>query len=398
MKLARSAVSVPRLTGMKINLIILACILLFGGYYMFAVLFDGGGNPRFLLDNLCGTRTRSQQTDDSPVQNGSKDELGRDMYALLSNEQRNLLRRSQACARQRELCGMNAKEVGQLILAPHDCKAAGRRFFYKNGWRTWEELQPLVTAEKGRQPHVCVVGCFANEVPCLQEPCLLQFFLRPGASDIRVLEQLYEKTEYSFVSEYNLMRILDAGGNIGMASMIFANLFPNATIIAIEPAGTNYEMLKMNVGPYPNVHPINAALWNTVTRVNVGNPGLGNEWGTMVWQSKEGVPALTVDLIQDLFNIDHFDFTKIDIEGAEKEVFTVSEENPMTWLRKIPLVMVEMHDWMKAGSSAPVLQVFGSGEIGVGGEKMQFKQIRDYGMWKAWENSGLVEDIRRKQP
>ncbi|GBG77944.1 hypothetical protein CBR_g25875 [Chara braunii] len=213
---------------------------------------------------------------------------------------------------------MDAHDLQRMISAPHDCCAHGRRYFFKGGWRNQNELENLMNEERGKRPPVCVVGCFANEVPCLKkEPCLLQFFLRPGTSDIRVLAQLYEESEYSFVSEYNLKTILDGGGNVGLASLIFANF--------------------------------------------VNEPGLGNEWGTMVQQSKEGVPAMTVDVIQDLFNVAHFDFAKIDIEGAEKEVFTPSETNTMEWLTAVPLVSVEMHDWMKAGSSQPVMKVFDTG-------------------------------------
>ena len=55
--------------------------------------------------------------------------------------------------------------------------------------------------------------------------------------------------------------IIDAGANVGLSAVFYANRFPNARIIAIEPEPSNYEMLKRNVVPYSNVTPVQAALW-----------------------------------------------------------------------------------------------------------------------------------------
>jgi len=55
--------------------------------------------------------------------------------------------------------------------------------------------------------------------------------------------------------------IVDAGANIGLASICFANKYANATIIAVEPEQSNFELLEENVAPYPNIVPVQAALW-----------------------------------------------------------------------------------------------------------------------------------------
>ncbi|MEZ6091277.1 MAG: hypothetical protein R3C05_25325 [Pirellulaceae bacterium] len=42
----------------------------------------------------------------------------------------------------------------------------------------------------------------------------------------------------------------------------FAMRFPSARILAIEPEDANFELLLKNVERYPNITPIQAALWN----------------------------------------------------------------------------------------------------------------------------------------
>jgi tRNA1(Val) A37 N6-methylase TrmN6 len=45
--------------------------------------------------------------------------------------------------------------------------------------------------------------------------------------------------------------IVDAGANIGMASIFFAQKYPDAKIIAVEAEASNFAMLARNVQPYP---------------------------------------------------------------------------------------------------------------------------------------------------
>mgnify|MGYP000361339186 CR=1 FL=1 len=42
------------------------------------------------------------------------------------------------------------------------------------------------------------------------------------------------------------------------------------------------------------------------------------------------------------------DLLKIDIEGAEKELFS---ENTDYWLGKVNMIIIELHDWMRKDCS-----------------------------------------------
>lgn len=178
--------------------------------------------------------------------------------------------------------------------------------------------------------------------------------LRTPSSDIPTYRQVFVDKEYAFSTRQDPKVIVDAGANIGLASVYFANKYPNARIIAIEPEQSNFEVLKANTKHYPNITPIQAALWNRNEEINLIDPGLG-KWGFMTGEKAaseaatdnicHAVKAMTVDSIMDEFGIDRINILKVDIEGAEKEVFS----DTSAWIDKVDALIVELHERMKPG-------------------------------------------------
>jgi len=61
-------------------------------------------------------------------------------------------------------------------------------------------------------------------------------FLRKGTSDKKVFREVFLFKIYNFPWPDNPPKIIiDAGANIGLSSIFFANRFPDAMIIAVEP-------------------------------------------------------------------------------------------------------------------------------------------------------------------
>jgi FkbM family methyltransferase len=178
--------------------------------------------------------------------------------------------------------------------------------------------------------------------------------LRVPSSDIRVFEQIFIRNEYKFDVNRDPEFIVDAGANIGLASVYFANQFPNARILAIEPEKENFEVLVKNVKPYPNVQPVLGALWGERAEVEVVDRGLGN-WGFMIETSSDRqtpsksshqkVEGMTVDMILDRYDVQKISILKLDIEGAELEVF----RNSSSWIDRIDSLIIELHEHMKPG-------------------------------------------------
>jgi FkbM family methyltransferase len=180
------------------------------------------------------------------------------------------------------------------------------------------------------------------------------FTLRIPSSDVRTYEQIFIRQDYYFEVRRDPQVIIDAGANIGLASIYFANRFPGAKIIAIEPEKGNFDLLKKNSAPYSNIIPIWGALWDKNRNIDLIDPGLG-QWG---YRTQQGNPAgrnsnkplytvrgMTVDSLMQEYGIDRVDIFKIDIEGAEREVFN----NAGSWINNVDSVIIELHERIKKG-------------------------------------------------
>ncbi len=185
----------------------------------------------------------------------------------------------------------------------------------------------------------------------------LPITVRLGTSDLIVFEDIFVKREYDWTFSAAPQLILDAGGHIGLSAAYFAVRYPEATIIAIEPDADNFDLLKVNTAHFPNVHAIRAALWHESGRISLRDPGLGS-WGFQVAAAdKPGPPtdlvrAITIPEIIEEFGLGRIDLLKIDVEGSEKEIFA----GCATWLSKVDVICIELHDRLKEGCSSVFYQ------------------------------------------
>ncbi|NWH04425.1 FkbM family methyltransferase [Desulfobacter latus] len=172
--------------------------------------------------------------------------------------------------------------------------------------------------------------------------------LRANTSDIDVFFQIFVKKEYQFNYRPDLEVIIDAGANIGMTSLYFAAAFPDARIFALEPEDSNYELLKENTRAYPNIIPLHCALWHRNAALKIANPKASKfSFEVRETDGIQSVQAVTIeDLIRD-YDLKFIDILKVDIEGAEKQVFS----NTRPWITQIGLVIAELHDSHQVGCS-----------------------------------------------
>ena len=177
--------------------------------------------------------------------------------------------------------------------------------------------------------------------------------LRPGTSDVPLLYHIFVEKEYSIKPQKEPSFIIDAGANVGFTAVYFANRFPKARIIAIEPEESNFKLLRRNTEAYPNVRCIKAGVWNSNTLLRITNLEKDSKWGFQVEETTTNGPntcqAISMNSILAEEKKKAIDIAKIDIEGAEKEVFAKNTQ----WLSKTNLIVIEFHDRMKPGSSEP---------------------------------------------
>ena len=189
-----------------------------------------------------------------------------------------------------------------------------------------------------------------------------RFSYRPTTEDRMVCEQIFFQRDYALdhlqrradiLKCYQACEnpiIVDAGANIGASSVWFALTYPKATILAVEPERSNFELLKANAAAFPSIVPINAAVSATNGVLFLRDPGFG-AWGFRTTAEPDErsyrVDALTLEELLGKVQGTPF-ILKIDIEGAESDVFS----RPPGDLDQFPLLIIELHDWMLPGQGS----------------------------------------------
>ena len=178
--------------------------------------------------------------------------------------------------------------------------------------------------------------------------------VRMKTTDHLAYAQVLLGREYEFDLPFSPRFIVDAGANIGMTSLYFAHRFPHAKVIAVEAEASNFDVLARNVRPYPSILPIHAALWSRDGEISISElditSGHGGEWAFSVHEGPGvKVRAVTMPTLMKEMQIPSVDLLKIDIEGAEKEVFEACD-----WMGNIQCLMIELHDRFKPGCSEAV--------------------------------------------
>lgn len=149
--------------------------------------------------------------------------------------------------------------------------------------------------------------------------------------------EIWQRGIYSFPCPSPSPRIIDAGANIGLATLYFRRHYPGARITALEPVPDIAEILEENLRSFGFFDVV-------VMRCALGKQSgvgrfLADPQGTAGHVSENG--NLRVDLVSlsELIGEERVDFLKLDIEGAEYEVLEECES-------RLPLVnhlFVELH-------------------------------------------------------
>jgi len=229
------------------------------------------------------------------------------------------------------------------------------------------EVQHIFANANGLRNRARLVGhCVAARVPVLQaalseDDLELVEFGRPyrirarrNGTDVMVLMQVFHYGEYdaSGVPWGKLRRIIDAGAHIGASTLYFAARAPHAEIACIEPEAGNRELLTLNVanrnGPLARI--FDAALWvrDEPVALGLGKVSVSHKVNS---QAKVGarVQGKRVPTILDDLGWDSVDLLKVDVEGAERDLFEDPELG--TWLPRVGTLLVECHSHKGFGSS-----------------------------------------------
>ena len=182
------------------------------------------------------------------------------------------------------------------------------------------------------------------------------FSFRNNPFDFATFEEVILKEDYNLTINFNPSTIIDGGANIGLTSVFFANKYPNADIVAVEPEEGNFEMLKKNTTNYGRISLIRSGIWSHSAILSVIDEGKGNNSFTVAEILSPKVDSINAISIYDIMqerSWDTIDILKLDIEGAEKNVFEKKFEQ---WLPRVKILIIEFHDRMVEGCSSTVLK------------------------------------------
>ena len=177
--------------------------------------------------------------------------------------------------------------------------------------------------------------------------------LRARSSDLDVMMKVFADREYELPLRQTPRSILDGGANVGFAAVYYAELYPDATVVAVEPDRDNFAVLQRNTAGYASIRGYEAAIWSSDTQVELEDPGMDQHafrvggLSQQINASRRSVTALSISTLAERESLPGFDLVKLDVEGAEREILL----NASGWLAQSKVLVAELHDRFVPGCS-----------------------------------------------
>ncbi|MEM2046085.1 MAG: FkbM family methyltransferase [Candidatus Bathyarchaeia archaeon] len=148
--------------------------------------------------------------------------------------------------------------------------------------------------------------------------------------DIDILYSIFYRKDYLF-QEMAVARpsvIIDLGAHIGLASIFFNTLFPNARIYCFEPDPLNFQLLEKNTSFFDNLALYQVAIGGSTGETILYSDSERHALSTIRTKydrkaSQIQVKIRTLDEV--LAEIGNVDLLKFDVEGSEYEIFANSQ-------------------------------------------------------------------------
>jgi FkbM family methyltransferase len=167
----------------------------------------------------------------------------------------------------------------------------------------------------------------------------LMMFRPFDAGDKMVYNQIFVNEELKPLTGIdNVNLIVDCGAHIGMSGRYLKWHYPNSDILLFEPAKSNFEILQEN---FPDTikngmaQALNLAVWSH--EVSLGITESEKSTAFRCYLGGNEVEALSLDFVFETY--DKIDILKMDVEGAEKYIFSRNTG----WIAKTRNIAIEIH-------------------------------------------------------
>jgi FkbM family methyltransferase len=174
-----------------------------------------------------------------------------------------------------------------------------------------------------------------------------------------ILEIWFDKSYFpnNFYTPKSEDVIVDLGANIGLFTIQAAQINPKARIAAFEPFSENFECLSKNISNFGfknvtlHTHAISSHYEQGLI-VETGDRSLDHQ---LIKQSEKTsdmsncapINVIPLEGMFDIIKANEISLLKVDIEGAEHDVFESTSENT---LKRIDRIALEYHDNLRPGT------------------------------------------------
>jgi FkbM family methyltransferase len=141
---------------------------------------------------------------------------------------------------------------------------------------------------------------------------------------------------------FSCRSVLDIGANVGVFALYMASRAPEATILCFEPASSNFEILQKNLtraGIRAKAHELALSASPGAGYLSLQGSSVEYSLGA-AGDHSEKVECVDWENLFRLAGVECFDFVKMDIEGAEREILTACTD---AQLRQMRVLSLEWH-------------------------------------------------------
>jgi FkbM family methyltransferase len=184
----------------------------------------------------------------------------------------------------------------------------------------------------------------------LKYPFLANISLRECGSDLATYHEIAVEEVYGSVlrAVENFQTVIDLGANVGLAALYFACKSPSCRVLCVGPNRETYDLLSQNVRELNRsgrCQTLRAAVWGTHRRLVFDQKSPADRYSTFAVRpaaatEPSDVEGYTMAEILDYSGFDCVDLLKVDIEGAERELFSAQD---LSWLARVGAIAIEFH-------------------------------------------------------
>lgn len=158
--------------------------------------------------------------------------------------------------------------------------------------------------------------------------------------DLWVVREVLGLRAYEMHAVEEPQVILDLGSNIGVSVLYFRARYPNARIHAVEPDPKAFELLEANTRglPHVSVHRLAVADHDGEALFFPASESFASSLRHDASVAATRVEARKLDTLMKELSLERIDLLKVDIEGAEHDVFAASRQ-----LDRIRTILGEVH-------------------------------------------------------